>query len=615
MKQIDFSPAKVNSALLHETTAVATSPCSRSTLSPPAAVVPDWGVSLSPSGEHTEQRKRPSPVPSVSNLTTSPAVVDFDALPTLDVTGFCGGVVGTESVVAAVAGTTTAAAAAAAGFPDADSPAYATAFGPTSIVDSLDVRGQSALMWAVRLRQTDILRSLIGHGADVDLRDERGRTALTLAALLEPQCVEVVRELLASERARAGINHQDDNMMSPLMHACSLGSTDAARVLIASGAKAGPRDVNGLTALMLAVTRDQAAIVALLAHEFPAELNAEDSKGWTALHWCAAVGALACGTHLLAARGVDVAAVGRRGETLLHVAADSRSTAFLAMVLEESTAPQRRQLLSRCDQLGRTPLQCAAGADATACVLLLESYAATNDSGAPQDTDGGSDAIDSVGVGFSPLDPVPAQHVTKRRTRDRPPSYQATPRYDDEGDPSILSNRRDSSNRVPNSRKLPLGGSSGSSSDNGSSPYSSNFSPSPAEIAKPEIVEEGPSSGGNMLSSPSRSHGETSAEKRQRSVHEDRSPGKTTKGWETKQPKGESRFKGRGEYMKDRRQAVAKQQADLEALVSNLGKENAQLAQAIASHGAELQALRMQFKARWPSGKLNGATASPCAVV
>lgn len=64
------------------------------------------------------------------------------------------------------------------------------------------------------------------------------------------------------------MNHQDGNHMTPLMHASTLGSVFTARALIANGADARVRDANGLNALMLAVTRDHAAIVTLLAHAF-----------------------------------------------------------------------------------------------------------------------------------------------------------------------------------------------------------------------------------------------------------------------------------------------------------------------------------------------------------
>ena len=80
---------------------------------------------------------------------------------------------------------------------------------------------------AVREGNTDMVKSLLSSpGADVNARDERGRT--------------------------------------PLLEAASFGHEDICRVLIAAGADVKAKDKDGKTALMLAVQGDHEEVVRVL---------------------------------------------------------------------------------------------------------------------------------------------------------------------------------------------------------------------------------------------------------------------------------------------------------------------------------------------------------------
>jgi ankyrin repeat protein len=49
-------------------------------------------------------------------------------------------------------------------------------------LDAMDDRGRTALMMAAELGHAELVAMLIGRGADASLRDKRGNTAFDLAA-------------------------------------------------------------------------------------------------------------------------------------------------------------------------------------------------------------------------------------------------------------------------------------------------------------------------------------------------------------------------------------------------------------------------------------------------
>ncbi len=97
--------------------------------------------------------------------------------------------------------------------------------------------------------RTDAVRALLDAGARVDEADGDGITILSWAAISNR--VEIARLLI--ERG-ADVNHVDRKGMTPLLYAASIDFGDSAMIdlLLKSGAKAGARTKEGLTALDLA---------------------------------------------------------------------------------------------------------------------------------------------------------------------------------------------------------------------------------------------------------------------------------------------------------------------------------------------------------------------------
>ena len=121
------------------------------------------------------------------------------------------------------------------------------------------------------------VRRLIAAGADVDQRDDRGRTAVTAAAMQEH--VEVVAALVD---AGADIDLQDADRNNPLLVAGENGNVELLREVLRGDPDLRATNRFGGTALIPAADRGHVDMVrALLETEIP--LDHVNSLGWTAL--------------------------------------------------------------------------------------------------------------------------------------------------------------------------------------------------------------------------------------------------------------------------------------------------------------------------------------------
>jgi len=105
----------------------------------------------------------------------------------------------------------------------------------------------------------DVVELLLAHGADVNARDNDGKTPLIFAALSGNK--DVVELLLAHG---ADANARDSEDWTPLLWAASDGYTDVVEFLLAHGADANARNSHGETPLHRAALRGNKAVVELL---------------------------------------------------------------------------------------------------------------------------------------------------------------------------------------------------------------------------------------------------------------------------------------------------------------------------------------------------------------
>jgi ankyrin repeat protein len=120
---------------------------------------------------------------------------------------------------------------------------------------------QTALMWAVSERHTDVVRALVGAGADVRARSTGGFTALLFAA--RQGNIESAKILLD---AGADPNEKGRDGNSALVTAVASGREEVALLLLNRGANPNAADT-GYSALHAAVSKNELkAIASLLAH-------------------------------------------------------------------------------------------------------------------------------------------------------------------------------------------------------------------------------------------------------------------------------------------------------------------------------------------------------------
>nr|XP_060617017.1 ankyrin repeat domain-containing protein 63 [Anolis sagrei ordinatus] len=135
------------------------------------------------------------------------------------------------------------------------------------------------------------------EGAFVDCRAERGRTPLMLAVLLpEPGARLAFARLLLERGAAADL--RDDTGRSALSLACERGDLEAAQLLVRHGADPDAPDAEGRSPLMYAAGRGHSALLEWLLRAFrrlgQLGLDRADRRGRTALQWAREAGHARC---------------------------------------------------------------------------------------------------------------------------------------------------------------------------------------------------------------------------------------------------------------------------------------------------------------------------------
>ena len=122
------------------------------------------------------------------------------------------------------------------------------------------------------------LRARIAAGADLDARDDVGRTAV-MAATIARQ-VEAVRVLLD---AGADVDIRDDRLDNPFLYAGAEGLLDILRLANEAGADPAITNRFGGIALIPASERGHVEVVRYLLEETDVDVDHVNNLGWTAL--------------------------------------------------------------------------------------------------------------------------------------------------------------------------------------------------------------------------------------------------------------------------------------------------------------------------------------------
>ncbi len=234
-------------------------------------------------------------------------------------------------------------------------------------VNATDADGSTAIMHAAANDDLELVRALIKAGANVKLKNQFGTSALTEASILGS--APIIDALL---KAGADANFKTLDGETPLMAAARSGKVDAAKLLLDAGADVNAKENWGQqTALMWAAAQGQADMVKFLASK-GANLNDHgrinqwerkiiqeprpkdmNKGGFTALHYAAREGCVACVQNLLAA-GADPDSEDPDRETPLLLALQNMHFDAAAVLVKGGAD------LDKWDIFGRSPVYMAA---------------------------------------------------------------------------------------------------------------------------------------------------------------------------------------------------------------------------------------------------------------
>ena len=191
----------------------------------------------------------------------------------------------------------------------------------------------------------EVGRFLVDHGADINVEDKNGWTALDLASWGgDPKIgvahVEVVRSLVERWVAKAGANARTEDGKTALHWAVLSGDLAMVRFLVAKGAEIDAQTKYGWTVLMQAAQEGDLAMVRFLVGE-GADINAQTNSGETALIQATEWGRLEM-VRFLVNKGADVSTPDNSGRTPLRLA-EEQGIQEVVDFLKETVATSRRR--------------------------------------------------------------------------------------------------------------------------------------------------------------------------------------------------------------------------------------------------------------------------------
>lgn len=175
-----------------------------------------------------------------------------------------------------------------------------------------DNRGRTALHLAALKGNLAVVRLLLREGANIKACDSKGRSPFFLAAKTEN--VETMQLLL---NEGVDLETADSKTMTALLLASKKENLETVQRLLNEGADIEKTDFKRMSALFLAIKKGHLEIVRLLLHA-GAGVGQKSGNGWGALHYAAFYDFMAA-AELLVRRGVDIAGRTDEGMTALHL--------------------------------------------------------------------------------------------------------------------------------------------------------------------------------------------------------------------------------------------------------------------------------------------------------
>jgi len=197
-------------------------------------------------------------------------------------------------------------------------------------INAKDPTGRTALIGAAYQGHTEVVEYLLQQGANPNLQDNKGQTALMAAMAAAHQGhIKIVDSLL---QKGADPNLISANGITTLMLAAQEGHTKVVESLLQRGADSNLKTDKGLTALMLAAQEGHTDVVEYLLQQ-GANPNLQDNKGATALMIAAEKGHTEAVEALLQ-KGADPNLIRPNGITALMIASEKGHTKVVYSLLQ-----------------------------------------------------------------------------------------------------------------------------------------------------------------------------------------------------------------------------------------------------------------------------------------
>ncbi|EPE03575.1 ankyrin repeat protein [Ophiostoma piceae UAMH 11346] len=225
-------------------------------------------------------------------------------------------------------------------------------------IEAKDEGGRTPLSFASDGGHEAVVQLLLQNGADIEAKDGVGRTPLSHTSVCGHEAV--VQLLLQNG---ADIEAKDTYGWTPLLCASRNGHEAVVQLLLRNGADIEAKDKDGWTPLLCASRNGHEAVVQLLLRN-GADIEAKDKDGWTPLLFASGNGYEAV-VQLLLRNGADIEAKDKGGWTPLLIASFYGRKAVVQLLLRNGADIEAK------DTYGWTPLLCASRNGHEAVVQLL----------------------------------------------------------------------------------------------------------------------------------------------------------------------------------------------------------------------------------------------------
>ena len=227
-------------------------------------------------------------------------------------------------------------------------------------IETKDEKGRTLLHYACGSGALDIVKMLVEAGAGVCARDDEGSACLTLATYFGH--TETVRYLVGLPEVDVNHRHTDSN--TALHCAVEKEHTDVVQLLIDAGADIETKDNNGRSPLHCACESGALDIVKMLV-EAGAGVRDTDNEGSTCLIIASYFGHTETVRCLVGLPEVDVNHRHTDSNTVLHCAVEQTHTGVVQLLIDAGADIETK------DNHGRSPVHCACVSGALDVVKML----------------------------------------------------------------------------------------------------------------------------------------------------------------------------------------------------------------------------------------------------